>query len=117
MRWTWLADRFVPVLDAVAEGAWIAVLDAALETVYGRHGVGWGPLPFVLAAGAGLIWMQRLHAPRVAFLGLAILAVGGGLVAATVAVGLPSDLGGAASATRFHFDWIYSLGGEPVLAG
>jgi len=114
MRWTWLADRFVPVLDAVAEGAWIAVLDAAVETVYGHHGVGWGPLPFVLAAGAGLTWMQRLHAPRVAFLGLAILTVGGGLLAGALAVGLPGDLGGPASSARFGLDWIVSLGGEPV---
>ncbi len=84
-----LGGGVVPLLDAVIEGAWIAVLDATFAVVGGTTAL--GPIPFALAAGAAL-YISRHAADRrtgLVLLGaLYIVAfVGGGLLGGTLSGG------------------------------
>jgi hypothetical protein len=55
------AGWLVPVLDALLEGAWIAVIDAVFAAV--AHTTALGPIPFAIAAGAS-IYVVRHAADR-----------------------------------------------------
>lgn len=77
----------VPTLDALIEGAWIAVLEAAFAALGGTRPL--GPLPFALAAGASLVLAWRAADRTTAYVGLAVL-----YVAAFVAGGLLGVAGG-----------------------
>ena len=90
------AGWLVPALDALIEGAWIAVLDAAFAAVSGAAAL--GPIPFAIAAGASLFWVRSSADRTTAFVGLAVLYVGafagagllgGALAGATTATGQP----------------------------
>ena len=109
------ADRVVPLLDALAEGAWIAVLGAGIDLGQtGRIG-GWGPLPYAVAAGLSIAWTRRRRwpLPTVTFLGLLALAVGGGLAVAVVATAGTGGTGGpgiSAAELLFHpAAWLVGL--------
>ena len=85
----WLADRLVPFFDVLAEAAWIAVVGAALDIGLAGGTTAWGPLPFAIAAAAGLIWIRRPNDPTVTGIGLFALMAGGGVIAAALQSGWP----------------------------
>ena len=64
----------VPVLDALVEGAWIAVVDALFAVISGSAPL--GPFPFALAAGLSMAWTRRAGDRASAYVGLAVLYVG-----------------------------------------
>ncbi len=82
----------VPVLDALVEGAWISVIEAAVAVAGGRPLL--GPLPFAVAVGLSLYWTRRDHDPSTAMTGLLALYVGAYVAAGAIAAGpnLTSDL-------------------------
>ena len=51
-------SRLLPVLQALAEGAWLAVAYAALQAVTGQLPIV-GPLELALLAGIGMAWSRR----------------------------------------------------------
>jgi hypothetical protein len=71
----------VPTLDALIEGGWIAVVDAAFAAVSGSAAL--GPIPFAIAAAASLFWARNAADRSTALIGLAAI-----YVAAFVAAGL-----------------------------
>jgi hypothetical protein len=79
----------VPGLDALIEGSWIAVIDAALTAV-GR-GAPLGPIPFAVAAGASLYVTRQSVDRTTQLVGLGVLYVGtfvaGGLIGGVLAAG------------------------------
>ena len=96
-QWRWhRAGSLVPTLDALIEGAWIAVLDAAVGAVTGS--VALGPIPFAIAAGASLFWVRHATDRTTTIMGLGALylsafvgagLLGGMLANATAATGEP----------------------------
>ena len=88
-RWTWL----VPALDALIEGAWIAVADAAFAAVAGSAAL--GPIPFAIVAAASLVWSRHAGDRTTAMAGLAVLYisafVGAGLLGGTFAHAIGVD--------------------------
>jgi hypothetical protein len=79
----------VPVLDALTEGSWIAVVDAAVATLAKTSPL--GPLPFAVIAGLSLWWVRRGASPRTAMAGLAVLYAGGAAAAGLLGgVGVPT---------------------------
>jgi hypothetical protein len=83
----------VPLLDALVEGSWIAVLDAALASVSGSSPL--GPIPFAIAAGLSLYWVRHAADRATAIIGLAVLYVvacaGAGLLAGAFAGAVSPD--------------------------
>ncbi len=87
MRWSWAPDLVPAALDAVVEGAWLALAYLTLQ-VLGAHGpILLGPLEFSLLAGAGLL-LGRGILPRTGSSSVAVAAVvaavGGWIVAPAV---------------------------------
>src|SRR5436190_950147 len=78
MRSSWPA-RLLPTVTCLAEGAWLAVVYAAIQVVTG-HPPEIGPLELALLAGVGMAWARRngwrSRVPEA--IGLPILAVLGG---------------------------------------
>ena len=74
------ADLVVPVLDAVVEGSWIALVYVTVQVALAHAPAALGPLSFAIAAGLGLAW-SRAARGRLAGTGiLALLAFLAGLV-------------------------------------
>src|ERR1700730_2256260 len=57
MRSSW-PGRLLPVLQALAEGGWLAVVYAALEVAAGQQ-PRLGPLELAMLAGLGMAWARR----------------------------------------------------------
>jgi hypothetical protein len=74
------ADLVVPVLDAVVEGSWIALVYVTVQVALAHAPAALGPLSFAIAAGLGLAW-SRTARGRLAGTGtLTLLAFLAGLV-------------------------------------
>jgi hypothetical protein len=74
-------SRLLPVLQALAEGAWIALAYAALQALTGNV-PRVGPLELALLAGAGMAWARRSRwrSPTADVVGGTILVVLGGAI-------------------------------------
>jgi len=76
MRSSWASRYLLPVAQLVAEGAWLAVLYAAVQALTGEPA--WlGPLELAALAGAGMAWGRRRgwRSPAAEALGLPLLAL------------------------------------------
>lgn len=73
-------SRLLPVLQALADGAWLAVAYAALQALSGHLPIV-GPLELALLAGIGIAWSRRRWTSPSGELvgGIAIVAIGGAL--------------------------------------
>ena len=120
------ADLVTPALDAVVEGAWLALVYAAVQLGLVHGDATLGALPFAIAAGLGVAWARPGAGRRVGGAGaLAALAIGVGAVgwlsdpAARVALagaaqgGWETDATGTAIATNIG-GWLL---GVAVLRG
>ncbi len=88
------ADLVTPALDAIVEGAWLALVYAAVQLGLVHGDATLGALPFAIAAGLGVAWSRPGAGRRAGGAGaLAALAIGVGAVgwlsdpAARVALG------------------------------
>ena len=74
-------DLVTPALDAVVEGAWLALVYAAVQLGLVHGDATLGALPFVIAAGVGVAWARPGAGHRAGGAGaLAALAIGAGAV-------------------------------------
>ncbi len=87
----WLADRLVPFFDVVAEAAWIAVVGAAIDIGLSGGTTAWGPLPYAIAAAAGLLWIRQPNDEGSTAVGLIVLMVVGGAVGGVLQSGWPGS--------------------------
>lgn len=82
MRSSWASRALLPAMQVVAEGSWLAVLYAALQSISGEA-VRLGPLELAVLAWAGMAWgrRSRWRSPAAEAVGLPILAVVAGAAA------------------------------------
>jgi hypothetical protein len=112
-------DLVVPGLDAVVEGAWVALVYVTLQVALAHAPAALGPFAFVAAAAVGVAW-SRAARGRLAGIGAGVvIAAAAGLVGwladpaareALAAIGGPSGLDGVETAlTTNAAGWLLAL--------